>query len=62
MCGSGKGSQAICRPALCEEFLGRCEGIRLGKHVPSLIAYIRTGKYAYLESIPGFMGSELQGS
>jgi hypothetical protein len=46
---------------LCEEFLGRCEGIRLGKHVPSLIAYIRTGKYAYLESIPGFMGSELQG-
>lgn len=47
---------------LCEEFYENNKDFRLGKYFPNMISYIRTGKQAYLEGIPNFVGTELQSS
>lgn len=47
---------------LCEEFYAENKDYRLGKHFPNMISYIRTGKQAYLEVIPNFIGTKLQTS
>lgn len=47
---------------LCEEFYENNKDFRLGKYFPNMISYIRTGKQAYLEVIPNFVGTELQSS
>lgn len=39
---------------LCEEFLSEASDPKLGSSVPKLIEYIRTGRYFYLDAIPGF--------
>ncbi len=46
---------------LCEEFLDEIRDFCLGKHVPSIIGYIRTGRYFYLEGVPGFEDDERMG-
>lgn len=43
---------------LCEEFLAEVNDPTLGKQVPKLIEYIKTGKYAPLDAIPNFRNSE----
>ena len=47
---------------LCEEFYENNKDFRLGKYFSNMISYIRTGKQAYLEVIPNFIGTELQSS
>lgn len=47
---------------LCEEFYENNKDFRLGKYFLNMISYIRTGKQAYLEVIPNFVGTELQSS
>jgi hypothetical protein len=42
---------------LCAEFLSEVNKPKLGKHVPKLIEYIKTGKYAPLDVIPAFRNS-----
>ena len=39
---------------LCEEFYSEIHDLRLGRHFPKLIEYIRTGRHSCLESIEGF--------
>jgi len=43
---------------LCEEFLSKVNSSNLGKHVPKLIEHIKSGKFAPLDAIPNFRGSE----
>lgn len=43
---------------LCEEFLAEIKHPQLGKHVPKIIEYIKTGKYLFLDLIPNFRNSE----
>lgn len=43
---------------LCEGFLTEVNEPKLGKHVPKLIEHIKTGKYAPIDTIPNFRGSE----
>ena len=45
---------------LCEEFLSSIDDKSLGKHFAKLSEFIKTGKYAPLDSIPNFRGSELE--
>lgn len=45
---------------LCEEFYEENKDFRFGKYFSDLIAYIRTGKQAYLEVVPNFIGTDLQ--
>ena len=45
---------------LCEEFFDEVADVSLGKYFPKLIEYIKTGKYAPLNAIPGFRNSELE--
>ena len=47
---------------LCEEFYENNKDFRLGKYFLNMTSYIRTGKQAYLEVIPNFVGTELQSS
>lgn len=47
---------------LCEEFYENNQDFRLGKYFSNMILYIRTGKQAYLNVIPNFVGTELQSS
>ena len=47
---------------LCEEFYQENTEIRLGKYIPNLIAFIRTGRQVHLELIPNFIGTQLQNS
>ena len=47
---------------LCEEFYENNKDFRFGKYFSNMISYIRTGKQAYLEVIPNFVGTELQSS
>lgn len=47
---------------LCEEFYENNKDFRLGKYFSNMTSYIRTGKQAYLEVIPNFVGTELQSS
>ncbi|PKM40303.1 MAG: hypothetical protein CVV04_03625 [Firmicutes bacterium HGW-Firmicutes-9] len=42
---------------LCEEFLTEASDPKLGKYVPKLVEYIKTGKYSSLEAIPHFRNS-----
>lgn len=42
---------------LCEEFLAEINNPRLGKYVPNLIEYIKTGRFGPLEAIPNFRNS-----
>lgn len=43
---------------LCEEFLDQVDDPSLGKYIPRLMDFIRTGKYTYIDAIPGFRNSE----
>lgn len=43
---------------LCEEFLIKVNNPKLGKYVPKLVEYIKTGKFAPLESIPDFRNTD----
>ena len=45
---------------LCEEFLSSVDDKSLGKHFVKLSEFIKTGKYAPLDSIPNFRDSELE--
>lgn len=45
---------------LCEEFFDEVADVSLGKYFPKLIEYIKTGKYAPLNAIPGFRNSDLE--
>ena len=45
---------------LCEEFYSEINDVSLGRFFPKLTEYIKTGKYAYLDEIPGFRGSEYE--
>lgn len=47
---------------LCEEFYENNKDFRLGKYFSNMSSYIRTGKLAYLDVIPNFVGTELQSS
>lgn len=52
--------KAFAAHLLCEEFLAEVKDPKLGKQVPKLIEYIKTGKYAPLDAIPGFRNCELE--
>lgn len=43
---------------LCEEFYNEVQNPTLGRYFPKLIEFIKTGKYASLDSIPSFRNSE----
>src|SRR5665647_1207508 len=43
---------------LCEEFLANLNDPKLGRHVPKLVKYIQTGKFAYIDAIPNFRNSD----
>lgn len=45
---------------LCEEFFEEVGDDSLGKYFPKMIQFIKTGKYASLDAIPGFRNSELE--
>lgn len=45
---------------LCEEFYSEINDVLLGRFFPKLTEYIKTGKYAYLDEIPDFRGSEYE--
>lgn len=45
---------------LCEEFYSEINNVSLGRYFPKLTEYIKTGKYAHLDEIPGFRESEYE--
>lgn len=45
---------------LCEEFYSEINDVSLGRYFPKLTEYIKTGKYAHLDEIPGFRESEYE--
>ncbi|MDD2503859.1 MAG: radical SAM protein, partial [Clostridia bacterium] len=42
---------------LCEEFLAELNDPRIGKYVPNLVEYIKTGRFAPLDAIPNIRSS-----
>ncbi|NDO20377.1 hypothetical protein FMM68_12040 [Lachnospiraceae bacterium MD329] len=45
---------------LCEEYYEHIQNESLGKYFSKLVEYIRTGKYAVLDTIPNFRNSEFE--